>query len=75
MHLVARRDIEFTVEGVPFSLTSGESIHTENSHKYGPRDARFLLRAAGWSPVAEWTDAADNFALILAEARPVRSAP
>jgi L-histidine Nalpha-methyltransferase len=75
MHLVAAHDVAFTVEGQSFSMTAGTSIHTENSHKYGPRDARLLLRAGGWSPLAEWNDAADNFALILAEARPARSAP
>ena len=32
-------------------------IHTENSHKYGPRGARLLLLAGGWTPLAEWTDA------------------
>jgi dimethylhistidine N-methyltransferase len=75
MHLVATRDVDFTVEGQHFSMTVGSSIHTENSHKYGPRDARLMLRAGGWSPIAEWTDAADSFALILAEARPPKSAP
>jgi L-histidine Nalpha-methyltransferase len=75
MHLKAMRDVDFTVEGQPFSMAAGETIHTENSHKYGPRDARLLLRAGGWSPLAEWTDAADQFALILAEARPHKHAP
>jgi len=75
MHLRATRDVAFTVEGEAFALAAGETIHTENSHKYGPRDARLLLRAGGWSPIAEWTDAADQFALILAEARAERSAP
>jgi L-histidine Nalpha-methyltransferase len=75
MHLVAIRDVDFTVEGQRFSMAAGTSIHTENCHKYAPRDARLLLRAGGWSPVAEWTDAADSFALILAEARPHKSAP
>ena len=75
MHLEASRDVTFTVEGEVFSIASGETIHTENSHKYGARDARLLLRAGGWTPVAEWTDAADQFALILAEARPHKSAP
>ena len=75
MHLVATRAVDFTVEGEIYSMTAGESIHTENSHKYGPRDARLMLRAGGWSPVAEWTDAADSFALVLAEARPHKNAP
>jgi L-histidine Nalpha-methyltransferase len=75
MHLEATRDVNFTVEGEAFSMAAGDTIHTENSHKYGARDARLLLRAGGWTPVAEWTDAADQFALILAEARPHKSAP
>ncbi len=75
MHLEATRDVEFVVEGEAFSMAQGETIHTENSHKYGPRDARLLLRSGGWSPIAEWSDAADQFALILAEAKPTKSAP
>jgi len=75
MHLEAMRDTRFTVEGRPFSIAAGETIHTENSHKYGPRDARILLRAGGWTPIAEWTDAQDQFALYLAEAQALRVAP
>ena len=75
MHLETTRNVTFTVEGEAFSIATGETIHTENSHKYGPRDARLLLRAGGWTPLAEWTDAGDQFALILAEARPHKSAP
>ena len=75
MHLEATRDIAFTVDGRRFTMTAGETIHTENSHKYGPRDARLLLRAGAWTPVAEWTDPDDMFALILAEARPAGTAP
>ena len=75
MHLEAEHDINFTVEGRAFSMRAGETIHTENSHKYGPRDARLLLRAGGWSVLREWTDPQEMFALILAEARPERFAP
>lgn len=75
MHLVAKRNVDFTVEGQHFAMAAGTTIHTENSHKYGVRDARLLLRAGGWSPIAEWTDADDNFALVLAEARAPKSAP
>ncbi|MBA3896715.1 MAG: L-histidine N(alpha)-methyltransferase [Sphingomonadaceae bacterium] len=75
MHLEAVRDVEFSVEGESFSMATGETIHTENSHKYGSRDARLLLRAGGWSPVGEWADDDGMFALILAEARPGKTAP
>ena len=75
MHLEAVRDAEFTVDGRPFAIAAGETIHTENSHKYGPRDARILLRAGGWTPVAEWTDPDGRFAVILTEAQAERPAP
>ena len=75
MHLVATRDVRFTVSGREFEFVEGSSIHTENSHKYGARGARVLLLAGGWTPVAEWTDPAGDFAIILAEALPNRFAP
>lgn len=75
MHLAAARDVTFTVAGQPFAMAAGETIHTENSHKYGAREARLLLRAGGWTPTAEWTDATDSFAILLAEARPRAIAP
>ena len=75
MHLVATRDVKFTIAGRDFAFARGSSIHTENSHKYGQRGARVLLLAGGWTPVAEWTDAAGDFAIILAEAMPNRFAP
>ncbi|MFL6748279.1 MAG: L-histidine N(alpha)-methyltransferase [Sphingomicrobium sp.] len=75
MHLVASRDVEFNIEGRHFAFRNGQSIHTENSHKYGPRGARMLLLAGGWTPIAEWTDKDEDFALILAEAERERFAP
>ena len=75
MHLIATRDVDFRIEGRRFSFRRGQSIHTENSHKYGPRGARLLLLAGGWTPLAEWNAADGDFALILAEAQPERFAP
>ena len=75
MHLEAVRDTAFTIAGEPFSFAAGETIHTENSHKYGPRDARLLLLAAGWGVVREWTDADEQFAILLAYSELPRFAP
>ena len=75
MHLVALRDVEFRIEDKRFTFKAGDTIHTENSHKYGPRGARLLLLAGGWTPLAEWTDEQEDFALILAEAQRNRFAP
>ena len=75
IHLVATRDVTFSVTGRSFSFTRGSSIHVENSHKYGPRGGRVLLLAGGWTPIAEWSDPAGDFAEILAVAEPERFAP
>ena len=75
MHLEATRDVAFTVAGQPFAFRAGDTIHTENSHKYGYRDSRLLLRAAGWGLIGEWTDEKEWFSIILAEAEPPRFAP
>ena len=44
----AVRDVAFAIAGRRFAFAAGATIHTENSHKYGYRDSRLLLRAAGW---------------------------
>jgi dimethylhistidine N-methyltransferase len=75
MHLVAREDVRFTVSGQRFAMREGESIHTENSHKFTKRSAQMLLAAGGWEPRARWTDPERQFSLLLAEASPRRSAP
>jgi L-histidine Nalpha-methyltransferase len=75
MHLVAERDLAFRVGGQSFTMRGGESIHTENSHKFTRRSGQMLLAAGGWEPRARWADSAGQFLLILAEARAPRSAP
>jgi dimethylhistidine N-methyltransferase len=75
MHLEAVRDVRFEVSGQTFAFTAGSTIHTENSHKYGHRDSRILLRAAGWGVVKEWNDPKDYFSILLAEAEAPRFAP
>ena len=75
IHLVAMRDVNFSIAGRRYSLAQGASIHVENSHKYGRRGARVLLLAGGWTPINEWSDGAGDFAEILAVAEPERFAP
>ena len=75
MHLVATRDVDFTIDGQAFEFAAGESIHTENSHKYERRGARLLLLAGGWTPIGEWEDSDGDFSIVLAEAQPNRFAP
>ncbi|WP_100260921.1 L-histidine N(alpha)-methyltransferase [Qipengyuania seohaensis] len=75
MHLEAKCDMDFEVCEQRFSMIAGETIHTENSHKFSPRSANLLLLAGGWTPMARWTDDEDRFSVILAEASEHRNAP
>ncbi|MDE8652590.1 L-histidine N(alpha)-methyltransferase [Novosphingobium album (ex Liu et al. 2023)] len=68
MHLEAVRDISFHVCGRYFTLLAGETIHTENSHKYDERGADLLLLAGGWEPLRHFTDQAGRFMVVLARA-------
>jgi dimethylhistidine N-methyltransferase len=56
MHLLATRDLAFEAAGHRFTMREGETIHTENSYKYSLEESRLLARAAGWEPMASWTD-------------------
>jgi L-histidine N-alpha-methyltransferase len=75
MHLVAQKDISFSVSGQPFALAQGESLHTENSHKFSRRTGNTLLLTGGWTPTHRWLDSKERFSLVLADASIPRSAP
>jgi len=75
MHLVAGRQISFAVDGQTFAMAKGETIHTENSHKFDRRSANTLLLAGGWEPRERWLDGEERFSMILADATAPRAAP
>jgi L-histidine Nalpha-methyltransferase len=56
MHLVACRPTEIRIGEHCFNFAPGESIHTENSHKYSVRDFRELASRAGLESVQVWKD-------------------
>jgi dimethylhistidine N-methyltransferase len=75
MHLEAQEDIAFEVSGRKFAMAGGETIHTENSHKFDRRSQNTLLLAGGWTPVCRWLDSQERFSLILADWTVPRGAP
>ncbi|MEO6153261.1 MAG: L-histidine N(alpha)-methyltransferase [Croceibacterium sp.] len=75
MHLEATEAIAFEVSGHRFTMADGETIHTENSHKFDRRSQNTLLLAGGWTPIKRWLDSEARFSLILAEASQPRHAP
>ena len=75
MHLRAIETIDFEVSGKRFTMAAGDTIHTENSHKFTRRSSNILLLAGGWTPIERWTDGKKRFSLLLAQATEHRDAP
>lgn len=76
MHLVSRRPQEVRVAalGQTFSFERGETIHTENSHKYDRAGIDRLCGAAGLAVVRLWSDPLEWFSLALLSPRRGREA-
>ena len=68
MHLVSRYAQVAALAGRRILFAEGESIHTENSHKYRPERLRALAEAGGWEAVQMWTDPAKLFSVWLLRA-------
>ena len=68
MHLVSRRDQQVRIGSTRFAFRAGETIHTENSHKYTLDQFRALAVGAGYRPRAAWTDAAGLFSVHMLDA-------
>jgi len=65
MHLVSLRPQTVRVAGESFTFDAGETIHTENSYKYGIEEFQALAARAGFEPAAVWSDARGLFAVHL----------
>ncbi len=66
MHLIARHALTVSWPGGQRQFDAGESIHTENSHKYTVASLTDILQQAGFSLDAHWTDSEDAFLVALA---------
>ncbi|MBN8431548.1 L-histidine N(alpha)-methyltransferase [Microbulbifer salipaludis] len=67
MHLVSLCDQKVQVAGQTFDFEEGETIHTENSHKYTRAGLEALLRESGFNPTQFWTDNKQHYAIYYAE--------
>jgi dimethylhistidine N-methyltransferase len=68
MHLLSRVDQSVEVAGERIAFVQGETIHTENSHKYTPDGFRALAIGAGFVPRAMWCDKDRLFSVHWLEA-------
>ena len=71
MHLVSRTAQNVSVGDCEFEFGKGETIHSENSYKYGLNEFADMAKAAGWRSEQVWTDPDTLFAVfLLAAPRP-----
>ncbi len=63
MHLVATRPTRIELGGRQFDFDSGESIHTESSHKYTLDGFQDLAAQAGLESLEVWTDPDELFSM------------
>jgi len=70
MHLVANRPTVIRLAGQAFSFNAGQSIHTENCHKYSVHDFRRLADAAGLVSQKVWKDPDGLFSMHWLERKP-----
>lgn len=73
MHLEAVRNVTVRWPGGMRYFVSGQSIHTENSHKYTRSMIADMLERTGWCLDHVWTDPGEWFALVYA--RPAHHLP
>ncbi|WP_345547819.1 L-histidine N(alpha)-methyltransferase [Microbulbifer aestuariivivens] len=67
MHLVSLTRQSVSVAGRAFAFLEGETIHTENSHKYSLAGFRDTLRSTGFVPIRHWSDSSSHYAIHFAE--------
>lgn len=65
MHLRAVRPTAITVGGHKFGFKEGETIHTENSHKYSVDRLKGLIEQTPWRLNHVWTDSKSWYAACL----------
>lgn len=73
MHLRSRRDQVVHVAGERITFARGETIHTENSYKYGDGRFREIVAGTGFATVDRWVDEREWFALHWLEVREVEA--
>jgi dimethylhistidine N-methyltransferase len=64
MHLASTRRQKVRLLGETIEFRAGETIHTENSHKYTIKAFAALVRGSGWKVHDVWTDAQQYFAVF-----------
>ena len=65
MHLESLRPQTVRVGASTFTFAAGETIHTENCHKYSVEGFAALAAESGWQVFDQWTAPEPSFAVFL----------
>jgi L-histidine Nalpha-methyltransferase len=67
MHLVSQKDQQVFIKSLNrnYEFAKGESIHTENSHKFTDQSIAEMAASSGLNVVKTWKDSNNYFALTL----------
>jgi dimethylhistidine N-methyltransferase len=70
MHLesLIRQTVNIPALGLDVSLRRGETIHTENSYKFTPKQLQAMMTRAGFRIQERWLDGKKWFSVVMAEA-------
>ena len=64
MHLECQKECLVSISGQHFTFKRGETIHTENSHKFALNDFRQKGEQAGFALKKQWVDSKGYFGLL-----------
>lgn len=68
MHLVSSEKQKVQIKGKNFMFERGETIHTENSHKFTQDQLHDMISSSGWQLRKSWQDEQYPFCLVLLQA-------
>jgi uncharacterized SAM-dependent methyltransferase len=68
MHLESLKAQQVGIAGQRFRFAAGETLHTENSHKFTVEGLARLAEPAGWRLERRWASAHPAFAVVLLQA-------
>ena len=72
MHLVSNCRQSVRVGDAVFRFEDGETVHTENSHKFTVDGLHRMARSAGLVPGPVWTDARQWFGVAWFDIPPLK---
>ncbi|MAI28596.1 MAG: L-histidine N(alpha)-methyltransferase [Rickettsiales bacterium] len=65
MHLISRQNQNISLKNYDLKILKGESIHTENSHKYSAEEFERLVISSGYKKIDFLTDQKNYFGIFF----------